>query len=58
MGAYCADKGLSLPRTEAAAATVIALPVYNDTTDEECDRIVRAFQDVHRASGQVGRSLA
>jgi dTDP-4-amino-4,6-dideoxy-D-glucose transaminase len=58
MGAYCADKGLSLPRTEAAAATVIALPVYNDMTDEECDRIVRAFQDVHRASGQVGRSLA
>ncbi len=33
----------SLPISEAAAASVIALPIYNDMTTVECDGIVEAF---------------
>ena len=43
MSAYHSDRRESLPVTERIAKTVLALPVYNDMTDEECDGIVNAF---------------
>jgi len=53
MGAYEAMRELSLPHTEAAAYNVIALPVYNDMTDFECDGIVQLFFEVHRAAPKI-----
>jgi dTDP-4-amino-4,6-dideoxygalactose transaminase len=43
MSAYHSDRRESLPVTERIAKNVLALPVYNDMTDEECDGIVNAF---------------
>jgi dTDP-4-amino-4,6-dideoxygalactose transaminase len=34
----------SLPVSERLASSVLALPIYNDMTAEECDRIVKAFR--------------
>lgn len=42
-----------LPYTETAAYNVVALPVYNDMTDDECDGIVQAFVDAHRSAAQI-----
>jgi len=36
----------SLPIAERVARNVIALPIYNDMTDEECDGIVEAFRRI------------
>ena len=38
---------VSLPTTEYAAYNVIALPIYNDMTDGECDGIIEAFARIH-----------
>jgi dTDP-4-amino-4,6-dideoxyglucose len=38
---------LSLPVTEHAAYNVLALPIYNNMTDDECDGIVEAFARIH-----------
>lgn len=43
MSVYAAAR-VSLPISEMAAASVIALPIYNDMTDEECDGVVEAFR--------------
>jgi dTDP-4-amino-4,6-dideoxy-D-glucose transaminase len=53
MSAYRGARNLSLPRTEAAAYNVLALPVYNDMTDRECDGIVQVFREVHHAAAQI-----
>jgi dTDP-4-amino-4,6-dideoxy-D-glucose transaminase len=53
MSAYRGTEELSLPQTEAAAYNVIALPVYNDITDFECDGIVQLFREIHRAVPQI-----
>jgi dTDP-4-amino-4,6-dideoxygalactose transaminase len=37
---------VSLPHTERAAARVLALPIYNDMTDFECDGAIEAFRRV------------
>jgi dTDP-4-amino-4,6-dideoxygalactose transaminase len=34
----------SLPVTERIANNVIALPIYNDMSDAECDGIIEAFR--------------
>jgi dTDP-4-amino-4,6-dideoxygalactose transaminase len=34
----------SLPVSERLASSVLALPIYNDMTAEECDRIIEALQ--------------
>src|SRR5262249_51364856 len=34
----------SLPVSERLAGSVLALPIYNDMTAEECDGIIRAFR--------------
>ncbi|MBR0774092.1 DegT/DnrJ/EryC1/StrS family aminotransferase [Bradyrhizobium diazoefficiens] len=47
MTAYRAQKDVTLEVTERTAYNVVALPLYNDMTDEECDFIVAAIQHVH-----------
>jgi dTDP-4-amino-4,6-dideoxygalactose transaminase len=47
MTAYRAQKNVTLEVTERTAYNVVALPLYNDMTDEECDFIVAAIQHVH-----------
>ncbi|WP_271597033.1 DegT/DnrJ/EryC1/StrS family aminotransferase [Bradyrhizobium sp. CCBAU 45384] len=44
MTAYTTQREVSLPVTERVAYNVIALPVYNDMTDEECDLVVSAIR--------------
>ena len=56
MGAYRGSQEALLPHTEAAAYSVIALPVYNDMTDFECDGIVQLFWEVHHASPRIRRT--
>jgi dTDP-4-amino-4,6-dideoxyglucose len=58
MSAYRNDHNLSLPRTEACAYAVLALPVYNDMTESECDGIVRAFLKVHDAALRTRTTFA
>jgi dTDP-4-amino-4,6-dideoxygalactose transaminase len=48
MAAYAAARAERLPITERVAYNVLALPVYNDMTDEEADGIIQAFRRVHR----------
>ena len=48
MTAYVESRDQTLPVTEQTAANVIALPVYNDMTEAECDGIIQAFSDIHR----------
>jgi dTDP-4-amino-4,6-dideoxy-D-glucose transaminase len=45
--------GELLPHTEATAYNVIALPVYNDMTDRECEGVVQVFQEVHSAAALI-----
>lgn len=52
-----ASNGQSLPRSEASAYSVLALPVYNDMTEDECDGIVRAFLKVKRGEPAVKRAF-
>ena len=40
----------SLPVTERIAQNVIALPIYNDMSDEECAGIVEVFKLIHNRS--------
>jgi dTDP-4-amino-4,6-dideoxyglucose len=49
MRAYGTSRHLSLPRTEANAYSVLALPVYNDMAEGECDGIVQAFAKARHA---------
>jgi dTDP-4-amino-4,6-dideoxygalactose transaminase len=44
---------VSLPRTERAASSVLALPIYNDMTTEECDGVVEAFRRLPRLDDDV-----
>jgi dTDP-4-amino-4,6-dideoxyglucose len=48
MSAYSEARGHQLPVTERIAYNVLALPVYNDMTDEECDRIVLVMRETQR----------
>ena len=57
MSAYRLSKQASLPNTEHIAANVLALPVFNDMTDEECDGIVTAFLAIGQSKVR-GRSRA
>jgi dTDP-4-amino-4,6-dideoxy-D-glucose transaminase len=38
---------VDLPATEHAAYNVLALPIYNNMIDEECDGIIEAFTRIH-----------
>ncbi|MBW7963034.1 DegT/DnrJ/EryC1/StrS aminotransferase family protein [Bradyrhizobium sp. BR 10261] len=48
MTAYTTQKEVNLPVTERVAYNVIALPVYNDMSDEECDLVVSAIRYARR----------
>jgi dTDP-4-amino-4,6-dideoxygalactose transaminase len=54
--AYSSAIGQTLPRTEASAYSVVALPVYNDMTAVECDGISRAFAEIQRATPRLARA--
>lgn len=58
MRAYAAHRSNPLPRTEAAAYNVVALPVYNDMTDAECDAFVEAIRRIHANAPAVRAALA
>jgi dTDP-4-amino-4,6-dideoxyglucose len=53
MSVYRGRGELSLPRTEAVAYNVVALPVYNDMTEFECNGVVQLFREVHRWAAQI-----
>jgi dTDP-4-amino-4,6-dideoxygalactose transaminase len=53
MSVYRGSGVLSLPRTEAVAYNVVALPVYNDMTEFECNGVVQLFREVHRSAAQI-----
>lgn len=50
MTAYRDSRDIRLSVTEDTAYNVIALPVYNDMTDAECDVIVASIQYLHAAA--------
>jgi dTDP-4-amino-4,6-dideoxygalactose transaminase len=56
MTAYNAQKEVKLDVTERIAYSVLALPVYNDMTDEECDLIVAAIRCEHQSAQTRTRS--
>ncbi len=56
MTAYSAQKELKLAVTERIAYSVIALPVYNDMTNEECDLIIAAIEYVRQSAQSDSRS--
>jgi dTDP-4-amino-4,6-dideoxyglucose len=58
MSAYRAAAEQSLPCTEASAYNVIALPVYNNMTEAECDGIAQALGEVYRAAPRLARTAA
>jgi dTDP-4-amino-4,6-dideoxygalactose transaminase len=41
----------SLPVSERVSRNVLALPIYNDMTSDECDGIVEAFRRVRASAG-------
>lgn len=49
MAAYSHLSTQALQVTEAVSSNVLALPVYNDMSIEECEGIVAAFSDIHSA---------
>jgi dTDP-4-amino-4,6-dideoxyglucose len=53
LSAYSAVHSQHLPVTERTAYNVLALPVYNDMTDDECDRIVLAMCQTQRTAQSV-----
>ena len=57
LAAYRHSNAVVLPVTERYARNVVALPVYNDMSDVECDGIVQAFDEIHRAAAQVAAAL-
>jgi dTDP-4-amino-4,6-dideoxy-D-glucose transaminase len=57
MSAYSTAAGQSLPRTEASASSVIALPVYNNMLNGECDGIAQAFVEVHHAAPSLAHAI-
>jgi dTDP-4-amino-4,6-dideoxy-D-glucose transaminase len=54
--AYSSVNGQTLPRTEASAYSVVALPVYNDMTAVECDGISQAFAEIQCATPRLARA--
>jgi dTDP-4-amino-4,6-dideoxyglucose len=49
---YLENCDTPLEVTEFVAGRVLALPVYNDMKDHECDMIVQAFADTQLATGR------
>jgi dTDP-4-amino-4,6-dideoxyglucose len=58
MTAYASQRSVRLPRTEHLAYNVVALPVYNDMTDAECDLFVEAFARLREHAPRVRARLS
>lgn len=58
MTAYAAQRSVALPRAERAAYSVVALPVYNDMTDAECDLFAEGIARIHRHAADVAARTA
>jgi len=52
---YLGHRDDLLPVTDYVASRILALPVYNDMKDYECDLIVQAFAELHAASAKISR---
>jgi dTDP-4-amino-4,6-dideoxygalactose transaminase len=50
MSAYKSARQGSLPHSERISANVLALPVFNDMTEEECDGVIAAFRAVRSSA--------
>lgn len=57
MPAYSGSPREQLRVTERWASATIALPVYNDQTDEEIDYIVGRIRAIHERAGEVREAL-
>jgi dTDP-4-amino-4,6-dideoxygalactose transaminase len=55
MTAYKTQKEVKLVVTERTAYNVIALPVYNDMTDAECDLVAAAIEYVHQSAQNASK---
>ena len=58
MGAYANLPSHGLERTERLSAEMLALPVYNDMTEAECERILSNLQALHLRHSAVDRKGA
>lgn len=58
MTTYKKADRLPLPVSEATAQNVIALPVFNDLTDQECNNIITAFTELHAAAPRIVKAEA
>ena len=58
MSAYKQEEPIDLPVTNSVADSVISLPVYNDMTNNECERIIEAIDRIVRHSDRVSLLLA
>jgi dTDP-4-amino-4,6-dideoxygalactose transaminase len=57
MPAYEGQTGYRLPVTEQWTSATLALPVYNDQTDEEIDYIIDRIRAIHFQAGEVREAL-
>lgn len=58
MQAYAAQRHVELPRAERAAYAAVALPVYNDMADAECDRFAHAIRRIHAHADAIRQKLS
>jgi dTDP-4-amino-4,6-dideoxygalactose transaminase len=57
MACYAQRRSPSLPVTEQVAAKVLALPIYNDMADAECDLFVEGIRRAHAHAGALRARL-
>jgi dTDP-4-amino-4,6-dideoxygalactose transaminase len=57
MTAYQDLKTTPLPETERVASQVLALPVYNDMTGQECDDVIAAIRDIGARAAEVSDAI-
>lgn len=53
MAAYRSQRQVSLPQTERIAYNVLALPVYNDMSEQEAHGIAQAIREIHGEADRV-----
>jgi len=58
MAAYADQRETVLPHTEKVAYNVVALPIYNDMSVEQCDVFIEAIRRVHEHVDAVRAALA
>ena len=58
MTAYAGQRDVRLPHTENVAYSVVALPIYNDMLNAECDLFIEALSRLHKNAGAVRAHLS